>query len=274
MDDDGEPPSDDDDEPPPNDDDGDPPPDDDDEPPVECVDVVLPNEGFPSGVAGEFFPGTSRFQPSCIDSVSGEVTVSFTAPYDATFLFDTVGSSFDTILYALGPNCSAPELACNDDSNGSLAASISLPIRGGETVVLVIDSFGETGEWSLEVSDSGSCPELVLDPVPEIIVDGVLDDTGANSVTPSCAGAGSDVTYSWTPPFSGLYRFSTIGSEFDTVLAIFGADCTSELACNDDAQGDVSSIIDLEVVEGVPLTVAVDSFGGEGGAYNLAIFPI
>ena len=273
MDDDGEPPPDDDDDEPPPDDD-EPPPDDDDEPPVECVDVVLPNDGIPTGVAGSFFPGTSRFQPSCIDSVSGEVTVSFTAPYDSTFVFDTAGSSFDTVLYALGPNCTAPELACNDDSNGSLAASIALPMRGGESVVLVIDSFGETGEWSLGVSDAGGCPEATLDPIPEVFIDGFLDESDPNSVIPSCAGSGADVTFSWTPPFSGLYRFTTIGSDFDTVLAIFADDCVTELSCNDDAQGDVSSTIDLEVIEGVPITVVVDTFDGGGGSYTLAIFPI
>lgn len=266
----------------PTDDEGEPPPDDDelppeddgDEPPVECVDMVLPNESLPSGLSGEFFPGMSRFQPSCIDVVSGEVTVSFTAPYDSTFTFDTVGSSFDTILYALGPNCSAPELECNDDSNGSLAASITLPMRGGESVVLVIDSFDDTGEWSLEVSDTDPCAALPLEPLPEVIVDGVLDGTGVDSVALSCGGTGADVLFSWTPPFSGQYRFNTIESSFDTVLAVYDASCSNELACNDDAQGDVHSIIDLEVVEGVPLTIAIESFGGGGGAYNLSIFPI
>lgn len=279
--DDDDPPADDGDE-PPTDDDGDLPPgdtdspvpdDDDVDPPAECVDLVLPGVGLPSGVAGELRPGMSRFQPSCVTSISSEVTVSFTAPYDGTFVFDTAGSSFDTILYALGPNCEAPELACNDDANGSLAASITLPLAGGETVVLVVDSFGADGVWSLEVSDGGSCPGLDLGSDPEVFLEGVIDPEGMNSVTPSCAGAGGDVTYAWTPPFSGRFRFTTSGSSFDTVLAVYGADCTSELACNDDALGDTSSTIDLDVAEGVPVTVAVDSFDGTGGSYSLAIFP-
>jgi hypothetical protein len=273
MDDDDEPPADDDD--PPSDDDDDPPEDDDDVPPTACVDQELPNEGIPTGAAGVFAPdGMSRFQPSCVDSVSGEVTLSFTAPYDNTFIFDTAGSTFDTVLYALGANCTAPELACNDDSNGTLASSIALTLGSGESIVLVIDSFGETGEWVLEVRDGGECPDTVLEPVPEVVIEGFLDDAGSNSVTPSCAGGGSDVTYSWIPPFSGRFRFSTIGSDFDTVLALYGEDCSTELACNDDAQGDVSSLVDFDVVEGVPITIAVDSFDGGGGSYLLSIFPI
>lgn len=243
-------------------------------PAPECIDVVL-DAAVPVQVLGELNPGPSRFQPSCVDSQGAEVTFSFTAPESGTYVFDTVGSSIDAILYAYGPSCALPELACNDDIGGTLDASIGLPMRAGETAVVVLDSFGEAGAWVLNVERSGSssCPEAALEPLPEVQIEDVLDPGGVDSVSPSCAGVGSDLTYVWTPPFAGRFRFSTAGSSFDTVLGLYEPDCLSELACNDDAQGDVAAIIDADVEAGVPVVIAVDSFEGNGGSFRLTIFP-
>ncbi len=267
------PPPEDDDEPPPEDDDVPPPPDDDDEPPpVECVDIVM-EPVVPSSLEGEFVQGPSRFQPSCVESVSAEVTFSFTAPRSATYIFDTAGSSFDTVLYAYGPACEGPELGCNDDSNGTLAASLGLSMVAGDTVILVLDSFGETGEWTLGVRETGTCPEIQLPPVPETVLEGFLDEGAEDSIVSSCGGSGGDVTHLWTPPFTGRFRFSTVGSDFDTVLSLHDESC-AEITCNDDAQGDVTSLIDADMVEGVPVVVGIEAFdGAQTGFYQLAIFP-
>ncbi len=248
------------------------PSEDDDAPAVDCVDQFIDARELPLSLEGAFAPGGSRFQPSCVGAVSGELTFSFTAPRGANYLFDTQGSSFDTVLYALGPTCEPPELACNDDYD-DLTSQIGLGMLAGETAVIVIDSFGATGEWSLQVREGGICPTETLDPNPEVYVEGVLDSTQLDSVVPSCAGAGPDVVYTWTPPFSGRWRISTAGSSFDTVLAVFSDDCVTELACNDDGPNDVSSMLDLELDAGVPVAIAVDSFGDESGSFQLSIFP-
>ncbi|MBV1859131.1 MAG: hypothetical protein KUG77_12025 [Nannocystaceae bacterium] len=273
--DDEEPPADDgppDDEGPSDDDDG-PPPDDDDDLPVECVDQLIPTNELPVSLVGLLAQGESRFQPSCIDTASAEVTLSFTAPRAANYVFSTQGSSFDTVLYALGPTCEPPERACNDDSNGDLTSQIGFGMAAGETTVIVIDGFGESGEWSLLVGESGTCPNEMLGSDPEIFIEGFLDGTQVNSVVPSCAGAGVDIVYGWTPPFSGRWRISTAGSSFDTVLAVFSADCESEIACNDDGPNDVSSVLDLDLEEGVPVAISVESFDSQNGRFQLSIFP-
>ena len=251
-----------------------PPPDTDGMPPAVCGDVIVVPDVLPVVLGGDFLQGPSRFEPSCVGVESAEITFAFTAPYTDTFVFDTVGSSFDTILYAYGPTCEPPELACNDDVGGTLASSISLSMQAGETVVVVLDSFGESGTYALQIRDGGVCPELELEPMPAVQVESVLDDTAADSITPSCGGVGPDITYLWIPPWTGRFRFTTAGSEFDTVLSLHSADCTTELACNDDAQGDASSLIDLDVVEGVPVVVGVSAFDGTGGLYRLSIFEV
>lgn len=249
------------------------PPEDDDVPPAECADQVIPSNELPVSLEGELVQGQSRFQPSCVESPSAEVTFSFTAPRAATYLFDTQGASFDTVLYALGPTCDLPERACNDDSNGGVSSQIGFGLAAGESTVIVIDGFGESGQWRLQVREGGTCPNEILDPDPEVFVEGFLDDTQQNSVVPSCAGVGPDIVYAWTPPFSSRWRISTASSEVDTVLAVYTGDCQTELACNDDSPDDVSSVLDIELEEGVPVAVAVDSFDGGSGRFQLSIFP-
>lgn len=267
--DDGDPPPEDD-GPPPEDDDEPPvPPEDDDVEPPPCVDEVIPPE-FPVVLEGYLEPGTSRLQPSCVGVTSPEHTFSFSAPVTSTYFFDTEGSSFDTVLYALGPSCEAPELACNDDQDESLHSRIALPMSQGESVVVVLDGFGEEGAWSLRVTSAGACPEEVLASSPEVDFAGSLSGY-ADSVTPSCGGQGADVTFSWTPPYTGAWGFSTEGSGFDTVLGLYAADCGTELDCNDDASGSLSSFIGAELEGGVPVVIAVDTFNGRLGAFSLSI---
>ena len=221
------PPEDDDDVSPP-DSDGDPPPSDTDgEPPPTCADVVVAPDSLPVTLSGEFVQGPSRYEPTCVGVQSAEITFAFTAPVTDTYVFDTIGSSFDTILYAYRPTCEPPELACNDDVDGTLASSITLSLQAGETVVVVLDGFGESGTYSLQVRGAGVCPELALEPLPEIQVESVLEDSLPDSITPSCGGFGPDITYSWTPPWTGRFRFTTAGSDFDTVLSLHEQDCTS-----------------------------------------------
>ncbi len=270
-----EPPADDDD-PPPDDDGEPPPPDDDDEPPPSgCVDQVIDAGALPVSLGGDFVIGESRYQPSCVGSESSEVTFSFTAPRAATYLFDTNDSTFDTVLYALGPNCEPPELSCNDDANGTIFAELGLGMAQGQTAVIVLDSFGAQGRWSLQVREGGRCPDLELESLPELSVQGVLDRAVEdNSVVPSCSDSGgADVVYAWTPPFTGQWQITTIGSAFDTVLSVYQEGCQAELACNDDFDGGYTSTVFVELEEGVPVVIAVDSYADEAGAYSLSVFP-
>ncbi len=73
---------------------------------------------------------------------------------------------------------------------------------------------------------------------------------------------------SWTAPASGLLRLDTIGSSFDTLLAIYTGSSVSNLtvlAANDDINGDsVVSAVSLNVTNGLTYHIAVDGLGTNG----------
>ncbi|MFW6067571.1 MAG: hypothetical protein ACOC97_04475 [Myxococcota bacterium] len=83
----------------------------------------------------------------CIAADSGpEVAFAWRAPQSGTFVVDTAGSSFDTVLYAR-KSCDPhpdPENAyevCNDDASGLGDASrIEVSVMRDETIILVLDS--------------------------------------------------------------------------------------------------------------------------------------
>ncbi|MEZ4318407.1 MAG: hypothetical protein R3F61_12925 [Myxococcota bacterium] len=81
----------------------------------------------------------------------------WSAPHDGTFVFDTLGSSFDTTLSAR-EDCAVGdgELACNDDVNtGQLTQSrIQLALQTGQTIVLVVDTYdSDCGEFVLNITE-------------------------------------------------------------------------------------------------------------------------
>lgn len=100
-------------------------------------------------------------------------------------------------------------------------------------------------------------------------------DTATNVFAGSCGGEDApDRVYLWTVPASGLYRISTEGSSFDTVLYLFNAGCSAdELACSDDASG-FTSHIDVDAEEGAEIVIVVDGFGEASGDYQLSIAPL
>ena len=80
-----------------------------------------------------------------------------------------------------------------------------------------------------------------------------------------------------TPDYTGRACFSTVGSEYDTVLHARTAcgNVGQELACQDDGGlGNIAigirSAITVNTTEGVPFLVFVDGYGnGQSGPYQL-----
>lgn len=82
-----------------------------------------------------------------------DVSWLWTAPHDGVYTFDTVGSSFDTILGVEEGTCSGTELDCDDDSDDSFSSSVSISLLEGVEVVLHVDGFGPTdlGDYTLNI---------------------------------------------------------------------------------------------------------------------------
>jgi hypothetical protein len=90
--------------------------------------------------------------PTCGDPGSPEATYGFIAPADGMYTFDTLGSTFDTVLHIHDGDCFGPELGCNDDTMGEQSV-VTLDLAAGQAVVVAVDGFGGVaGDYTLNVN--------------------------------------------------------------------------------------------------------------------------
>jgi hypothetical protein len=83
------------------------------------------------------------------------------------------------------------------------------------------------------------------------------------------------VGYEWIAPASGYYSVNTVGSSFDTVLAVLQPACAGpELACNDDSGGSPQSEVVQNFTQGQRVLVAIDGKSGTSGTALLNIVPV
>ncbi|MCP3168530.1 hypothetical protein [Myxococcus qinghaiensis] len=91
--------------------------------------------------------------------------------------------------------------------------------------------------------------------------------------SPSCAfgPAAPDMVYLWRAPSTGMFSFTTLGANFDTVLEVRPYNSTTQsLACNDDiGPGNQQSVVDVPLTSGQVVQIIVDSYGSQCGNYML-----
>ena len=98
----------------------------------------------------------------------------------------------------------------------------------------------------------------------------MVDTTEATEAAddPDCSGAGPTVWYTYTPTEDQRLLADTFGSDYDTTLSAYVGSPGSleQIACNDDAGGDVQSAIVIEVEAGTTYYFLVGAFdSGPGG---------
>jgi hypothetical protein len=79
---------------------------------------------------------------------------------------------------------------------------------------------------------------------------------------------GASVWYSWTAPSSGSVTIDTIGSTFDTVLAVYTGSSVGSLASvasDHDSAGNGASRVTFAATSGTTYRIAVDGFDGDMG---------
>ena len=82
---------------------------------------------------------------------------------------------------------------------------------------------------------------------------------------------GHSIWYRWTAPAGGTVTIDTIGSSFDTLLAVYTGTALTALttiASNDDASG-TQSRVTFTAVSGTTYSIAVDGYGGATGNVTL-----
>lgn len=140
-------------------------------------------------------------------------------------------------------------------------------------------SSSSEGPTSLDDSTTGEPPLACVDGVLDPPLGSGLVETGTapagDDFEGSCGGAGSaDVAYQWDVPYDGFFVLDTQGSDFDTVLHLYDDCGGTELACNDDAEGVVSSRVVSPFEAGERVLVVVDGSAGESGQAVLSIEPV
>ncbi|HEX2837818.1 MAG TPA: hypothetical protein VHN77_06790, partial [Phycisphaerales bacterium] len=204
------------------------------------------------------------------DAGSNDIWFSFNAPSTGLFRIDTCQSGgLDTILNVYD-SCGGSEIACNDDACGLSSAVTINAVQGTTYLVRLAGWNGTQGAGQINVAVPAA-NDLCSGATPVVIGSTNFDtSTAANDDATNCGGSGPELFYSFTPAASGGYQIDTIGSGFDTILAVLEADCVTELVCNDD-NGTLQSTVSTFLAGGTTYIIQVDGFGGAFGAGVLNI---
>jgi hypothetical protein len=262
---------------------------DDEDPDCDCPDHgYVEDEDLGTATGDAVASGSTAFDDDsytygeCGSSGAKDRFYRFEAPEDGCYTFDTNTSSYDTLLRILDA-CEGDSLACDDDGGDSYYSLITLGMEDGQEVFVVVDGYSSSswGDYVLNINYAAA-GELSYDTdLGDDVGDSIA--TGSNTGEPndyegSCGfGGGADLAFLWEAPDSGCYNFNTMGSSYDTVLLLLDADgagcgTSSELACNDDGGGGLTSMIEYTVTAGTRYVVVVDGFSDTSvGTYTLSI---
>lgn len=200
---------------------------------------------------------------------------SWTAPRSGPVIISTVGSTFDTILAVYrGPSFQQFRLVANNDDIVDFeitSSEVQFNAAAGRIYEIAVDGFeGEVGNISLSFLSLPANDSFEdRSPLTGWFAEGNSHNLGARKEfgEPDHAGdpGGQSVWWSWTAPASGNATVTTLGSTFDTVLAVYQGNSVRNLlpiANNDDVDQDVLkfSSVTFQAVEGETYAVAVDGF--------------
>jgi hypothetical protein len=172
----------------------------------------------------------------------------------------------------------------------------NLPGANGPILTIAPVSAADGGRYSVSidngsgaVNSAGALLTVILpqQPVGDNFADRTLlvGDTGL--IRSSSLGAGFEngeprhadkpvgrsVWFRWRPSQGGVAQFTTAGSAFDTVLAIYTGDTLTRLipiASDDDRGGFLASAVHFNATQGTDYQIAVDGLGGASGEFSLA----
>lgn len=222
---------------------------------------------------------------SCGSSTSSpDVWYSFRPGCDGEYVFNTCGSSYDTVI-SLHTSCGGASLFCDDDSGdengcvGNRDSFLRVPLTGGTTYLLRVSGFsGLAGNFNLNI-EGGPAPshDGCFNPIGAVAGDIYAGSTlcASNDGSAGCGASTSspDVWYSYTPTCSGVAVIDTAGSTYDTVLSVHNGcpgTTNNQVVCNDDAIG-LQSRVSFDAAAGVTYRIRVSGFAGRSGFYQMFI---
>jgi hypothetical protein len=119
-----------------------------------CPDQDLGNT-VPQSTMGDNTGLVDDWVSSCGDGGGEDAMYQFTAMAAGSYTFDTIGSTFDTILTILD-DCAGPEIDCNDDiAMGNTDSTVTVDLAAGQTVIIVVDGYGAAvGGFTLNIDQN------------------------------------------------------------------------------------------------------------------------
>lgn len=195
---------------------------------------------------------------------------SWVAPDDSPVDISTEGSAFDTVLAVYEGDGSLRRVANNNDIallNRQSRVGF-MPVSGRRYLIAVDGSEQSEGVQSglvvLSINPSGNdlletCQ--VIQGASGSVLGSILHAT-VDDGEPLHAGETADasVWFCWTAPSSSTYAFDTVGSTFDTLLAVYVGDALNSLtpiASDNDLGGKGSSRLSFQATAGTTYRIAV-----------------
>jgi hypothetical protein len=127
-----------------------------------CPDDTIDGD-LPVSIEGDITGLVDDVIPSCGDGGGEEALLEFTADEAGIYLFDTIDSAYDTVLF-VQTACGGDQITCNDDlAMGNTDSRVGVQLAADQTIIVGVDSYnGAVGAYNLNVeynvgSDAGSC---------------------------------------------------------------------------------------------------------------------
>lgn len=205
---------------------------------------------------------------------------SWTAPADMPVTLSTEGSGIDTVLSAYtGTNVNVLTRVGSDDNSGPGDSSLlSFNAVAGTTYSFAIDGFGIT-QGPLQLALNPGANDHFSNCVVITTGSGSLSGSSRNTTREpgesfhASIGGSNSVWFCFTVPFSGTFQFDTIGSAYDTLLAVYTGEAVNALtvvaADNNSGSASGASKVTFEGQAGVTYRIALDGLGGANGLYRL-----
>jgi hypothetical protein len=200
---------------------------------------------------------------------------------------DTLGSSFDTLLAVYTGNAvnALTVVASNDDiqEDVNLQSRVNFTAVAGRVYRIAVDGFfvfgSGTSSGTINLNLHPGNNEFVNCQIitgPKAQLAGFNAGAGKEGGEPNHGNnfGGNSIWYCWTAPLNGPVEINTLGSTFDTLLAVYTGSAMNALslvAQNDDIQdpGNPLSRVLFNATSGTVYRIAVDGYNGATGGITL-----
>ena len=243
---------------------------------------------------------TRIFLPVTWSHPNSSVWYSFTAPTDGQIYIDTLNSSFDTVLGIwTGTRGNLSLVGCNDDISPNLQSELNVDLTAGITYYIEVGKFfnyltaasletqseekvlstNRDGISSLSINslslniefvpnssnDSINTPTVITQ-TPFTDIKETYGDTRSASdpALTACyrdAGAAT-VWYQYTATDNGQIYLDTLGSDYDTMLALWSGSPgnLTLVGCGDDTEDSLQSKLNADVISGATYYIEAAQF--------------